>query len=152
MNLINVNIGEAKLGNNSTQMKVILGSCVGIGVVWPRKEIVALCHCLLPKGQDAKLGAKFVNQGAQTLMQLLEAAPVHYRELTAFIAGGSNMYKEIGKHDFRVGELNSAAALYEIKSRGIKLMGSDLGGEYGRLLIFHGDRFEFEVRDLKRDK
>ncbi len=46
---INVHIGEIKIGKGNQVLHTLLGSCIGIGLLWPSQRLYGLAHCLLPK-------------------------------------------------------------------------------------------------------
>lgn len=150
MKNLSVHIGEVKLGDRDSELKVILGSCVGIALLWKKENRVALAHCLLPQGDITVFGGKYVNQAMVSLIQILEVKPPEFRELEAIIVGGANMYHDMGNDHLRVGQLNGDAALREVSARGINIIHTDLGKDYGRQLVIHGESWTYEVRILKR--
>ena len=46
---IQVRMCEVKLGSGSDVLHAILGSCVGIGLLWRNRGLYAMAHCLLPE-------------------------------------------------------------------------------------------------------
>ena len=146
--VIHVHIGEARLGAPHSVLKAILGSCVGIGLFWRSKNRVALAHCLLPEGKSQQK-AKFVNEAVDSLLELLEAPAESWRELEAVIAGGANMYQEVGPNSLRVGHLNINAAIKYLSDKKIKIIFQDTGKDHGRQLILDVDSGQYDVRVLK---
>ena len=146
--VIHVHIGEAKLGTPHSVLKTILGSCVGIALIWREEKKVALAHCLLPEGKSNQK-AKFVNEAVESLIDLLEVPAESWKYLEAVIAGGANMYHDVGPHSLRVGHLNITAALKFLSDKKIKIIFQDTGKEHGRQLIYDVDSGHYDVRILK---
>lgn len=147
--VIHVHIGQVKLGTETSVMKVILGSCVGIGLLWKNQKKLALAHCLLPEGQDKVSPGKFVNQAIQSLIDILEIKESQLWELEAIVVGGSNMYDD-GPAALRVGEMNGKAALKGLAEKRIRIIYQDLGSRLGRQLTINGLSGEYSVRMLER--
>ncbi|WPU63614.1 chemotaxis protein CheD [Peredibacter starrii] len=146
--VIHVHIGEAKLGAPHSVLKAILGSCVGIGLIWRKQNKIALAHCLLPEGKSQQK-AKFVNEAVDSLLELIGASHDSWKEIEAVVAGGANMYQDIGPNGLRVGNLNIAAALKYLSEKKIKIIFQDTGKEHGRQLILDVDSGQYDVRILK---
>ncbi|MBX3041147.1 MAG: chemotaxis protein CheD, partial [Bdellovibrionaceae bacterium] len=91
--VLDVHIGEVKVARNGETLKAILGSCVGIGLIWRRRGLCGLAHCLLPKSPVPTfvIGARFVDQAFPSLLALLKAHPEDYPELELILVGGGNM-------------------------------------------------------------
>lgn len=149
LDVIHVHIGEVKLGDSGSTLKAILGSCVGIGLIWKATGKIALAHCLLPHGEDTHKSGKFVNQAVETLLKILEVESSQLKELEAVVAGGASMYEEIGKGAMKVGQLNAQAAIEALESKKIRIVFKDLGNTFGRQLILNGQTGEYQVRILE---
>ena len=150
---INVGIGEVKLGRPGNQLRAILGSCVGIGFLWRSRRRIALAHCLLAEAPrpSSEISGRFVSQAIPSLLALLHARAENFHELEAIVAGGGNMTSSHVKDDSKlVGSVNAATALRELQRLGIRVIHQDTGGEVGRVIVLHGDTFEFEIQRLER--
>lgn len=143
-----VHIGELKIGDEKVMLKSILGSCVGVGILWRAKGKVALAHCLLPEGKDPVLPGKYVDQAIDSLLRILGVKPSETFELEAVIAGGANNYENAPAY-LKVGEMNAQAALKYLKEKKIRVVFQDLGGRHGRQLVINGQTFEYHVEVLK---
>ena len=69
---INVHIGEVKIATSDTILRALLGSCVGVAILWPERNIFGLAHCLLARSPDKefKVGARYVDQAIYSLLSL----------------------------------------------------------------------------------
>jgi len=153
MSEIHVNIGQVKLGKGDVTLKALLGSCVGIGILWPEANRCALAHCLLPLNPvpSFAIDARFVDQAIPSLLALLKARPENFGQLKAVVAGGGNMTSPSGREVGElVGENNSRVALKLLKERGIPIVHVDVGGEEGRRISVNCRDFTFEIQPIPR--
>lgn len=142
---INVHIGEVKTGTGSQQLSTILGSCIGIALLWPKRGIYGLAHCLLPKSPKTKNNTvedisnkygkvykgRYVDQAIDSLISAMSIT--NYRDIRAVVAGGANMTQPNCEHPERlVGSLNTATALAGLRERKIVIVHENTGGQTGR--------------------
>lgn len=130
---ITVKMCQVKTGRGDTELNTILGSCVGIGLIWKRRGICGLAHCLLSKSpnENYALGAHYVDQAFYSLEQMMSITD--YRDIRAVIAGGGNMTMEdTQKPERLVGHINTEAAISELEKRNIIITHRDIGGNTGR--------------------
>ena len=149
----NVHIGEVKTAKNGDLLKAILGSCVGVGLIWKSRMICGLAHCLLPENPSPShmIGGRYVDQAIPSLLALMKIRHVNLDEVTAVIAGGGNMTvpdspdssKLVGAHNFRTAER-------EIKKRGIRLIHSECGGDEGRRITLNTSDYSFQIESIPR--
>ena len=148
--LIHVHIGEIKLGDGDSLIKVILGSCVGIGLIWKKKGRVAVSHCLLPEGHSEDFPGRFVNEAVDNLCKIIGASEKDIPELEAVLAGGSSMHGQ--SHNtpamMRVGDMNVAAAIKYLGVKKIKIVFQDVGTKNGRQFNIDSKTGECYVRVL----
>ncbi|MBS1963052.1 MAG: chemotaxis protein CheD [Bdellovibrionales bacterium] len=150
---INVCIGEVKLGRPGERLRAILGSCVGIGLVWRDRRRIALAHCLLAEAprSSREIDGRFVTQAVPSLLALLHARPGDYGEIEAIVAGGGNMTSPNAKDETKlVGAVNVATALRLLEKLGIRVVHQETGGREGRVIVLHGDTYLHEIRRLER--
>jgi chemotaxis protein CheD len=150
---IHVGMCEVRMGRGAQVLRTTLGSCVGIGILWRRRGLTALAHCLLPEATTASSvpSAKYVTDAVPSLLGLLDAAPSHYQELTAVIAGGACMmdharlpaYGSIGLH-------NTRTAKHLLDALGIRIVHTEIGGHAGRQLSIHCATQQYVVRTFDR--
>jgi chemotaxis protein CheD len=138
MNDIHVKIAEVKIGTPGDMLRTCLGSCVGIVFVWKEKKIFGLAHCFLPEGNDQEnpLGAKFVNQGIESLMSLMKIKKSDVAEIEVYMAGGANMMNRLIKtNKGQIGNHNIESATKYLDHHGFKIKKSDLGKDSGIKII-----------------
>jgi len=107
-------MGQMQVTSDGATLKAIMGSCVGIGILWRKKQIYALSHCLLgtSPNNSSELNAKYVSDA---IPMMLEAMGVETRRdrrsLEAVVVGGGNMLQETGNPGgVEIGPSNLSAA------------------------------------------
>jgi chemotaxis protein CheD len=153
--LIYVHIGEAKVGRGDDVLHALLGSCVGIALLYPNKEVYGLAHCLLPESPKAVLdiGARYVDQAIQSLLILMGIKKAQYGEVQAVIAGGGNMTKpETAKEEDLIGTINVNKAIECLKALGIAIIYKDVGGITGRKISLYCASEKYEINSISRNR
>jgi len=146
--ILHVNIGEIGLAAAGETLQTILGSCVGIGLLWPAKNVYGLAHCLLPRGLSdvAKQEAKFVDQGVRCLVEKMQISRTDRKFISAVLAGGASMLDySLNTPMATVGLQNIYEAKKALQSCQIKIMYEDCGHNYGRQLFIYGQDGSFKV-------
>ena len=148
---LDVHIGEVKISQNGETLKAILGSCVGIALIWESRSKCGLAHCLLPKQPQPsdKIGARYVDQAFQSLVELMKISAIDAPKVRVVVVGGGNMTGGNNKKRL-VGASNFESAMAEVKSRGFRLLHSDGGGTLGRKIVVDGTKLSFNVESIPR--
>jgi chemotaxis protein CheD len=150
---INAHIGEVKIAKNGETLKAILGSCVGIGLICRKKNIVGLAHCLLPESfhPSFAIGGRFVDQAIPSLLLLMKLKVDDYPHIEAVLAGGANMTRSSPTpHERLIGDANAELAVKILKTLGIRVIYQDLGGDEGRRIVINGTDFSHEIKKIPR--
>ncbi|MGQ4555864.1 chemotaxis protein CheD [Halobellus sp. GM3] len=140
--------------NDSTLVTSGLGSCVGIALVDAEAGVAGLAHAMLPSAGDAERAddarrdgteAKYVDTAVPGLIESMTAAGADPSRIEARIAGGSAMF-EFTAGDGGVGERNVGAAESVLAGHDIRIVGRDVGGDYGRSLRFEAATGELVIQ------
>lgn len=153
MKLINVHIGEIKIAKNGEVLKTILGSCVGIGFIWKKKNLCGLAHCLLPETpiKTFEIGGRYVNQAIPALMAMMKIRDENISEIEVIVAGGGNMTSVKGDNsDGLIGSQNIKMALGELQQRGFRIQQSKTGGNEGRKMTIYAGSFTYKIESIPR--
>lgn len=141
-------MGQMQVTHTGDTLKAIMGSCVGVGLMWHKKGVYALSHCLLGEspGTDP-LNAKYVSDA---IPMMIEAMGIESRRdrfsLKAVVVGGGNMLQENGTAEAEeIGPSNLNAARtyldkYDIAVERIQ----DAEGNASQLFI-NGQTGEYEI-------
>lgn len=142
---ISVRIGEIKIANAEENIKAILGSCVGIALIWKKNNTKALAHCLLPHAPHDQvvhehLSGKYVSTAIPKMLELLNISKQRLNEIEAHIAGGANMLGQVSRiNRDQIGQQNIEAALHYLNTHGIAIKSSHIGGLQGRQIYIGHD-------------
>ena len=124
-------IGEIAAVADDTELKTLLGSCLGLALYDCRGRIGGLAHIMLPdsRGQDAPVG-KFVDTAVPELICRIEQFGGKRHNIRAKLAGGANMFST--NSTTTIGEQNLAAIEIELSARSIPIVATHCGGTQGR--------------------
>ncbi len=150
-NTIKVGIADMNICKAPDKITTIgLGSCVGAVLYDSKTKIAGLVHVMLPDSTKIKNNQnkmKFADTGIELLVEKLESMGVKRSSLKAKIAGGAKMFSfssastDIGN----IGERNVEAVREKLKSYNIKIVGEDVGLNYGRTIVFDPETNELSV-------
>jgi chemotaxis protein CheD len=145
-----VGISDQKIASKPDKLvSYALGSCVGICLHDSVLQIAGLAHILLPDSKNNLSGTLNVYKYADTAIKRLvinmeSMGCLRYR-LTAKISGGANMFNTSG---ISVGEKNIEAVRQELARLNINIIAEDVGGNYGRTLVFDSVSGKLQVKSL----
>lgn len=113
-----------------------LGSCVAVGL-FDGGTAAGLLHVMLPtsNGQTVENPAKFADTGVPTLLRSLADAGAPEGDLSAKIAGGSEMIT-FRSRERSIGDRNVEAVRRALDEVGIPVLDEDVGGDQGRSVEF----------------
>ena len=151
--VLDVHIGEVKIAKHGESLKAILGSCVGIALIWEQQGKCGLAHAFLPQSPTTtyQIGAKYVDQAVRSLMAMMKIKGENTQDVSAIVVGGGNMTADEDKNQKKlVGASNFKNALKEIESRGFNLTYSEGGGTLGRKITVDGANFTYRVETIPR--
>lgn len=144
--------GQMQVGEGAHVLTALLGSCVGIGMIWRAQRRCGLAHCFLPEGtESAEDSARFVNAAIPRLLARLGVRRDQYEEVDVVIAGGARMLN-LRAADGTVGTRNIEAARSQLSLRGLQVMFQDVGGSHGRRLSIDCERQTFSVVRIMREQ
>jgi len=144
-----VGIGELKIGGRTEQMKALLGSCVGIALLWKKRGRCGLAHCLLPEGTAAQMepGARYVSQAVPSLLRLMGATAADYADIVVVVAGGGMMLEACSSR-FQIGQQNADAARKYLGLYGLNVLECRVGGKTGRTLAVDCATCTYQIAEL----
>ncbi|MFP4542767.1 MAG: response regulator [Candidatus Kapaibacterium sp.] len=127
---------EVTNGTGKTLKIYALGSCIGLAMVCPVKNIVGMAHVVLPNsktdGEKAlKLPGYFADSAVKEMIRLMIEKGCRNNQIFAKIAGGAKTKVEIGDY-FNVGQRNTISVKANLLKSGIKILAEDVGGNISR--------------------
>lgn len=154
-NEINVHIGEVKMGKDSQVLHSLLGSCIGISLLWADRGVYGLAHSLLSESpnKDHSFGAKYADQAIHSLIILMKIPSEEFKNINAVVVGGGNMTlpKDTAENNL-IGFLNAKCAINTLKKLKINIIHQDIGGTNGRKLSIFCNDGNFKVKKIPRTK
>ncbi len=138
---IKVGLSDLKLASPPKRLRTLgLGSCVGIVLYDEITKISGLSHPMLPSSGEIRDNGnklKFVDTSIEVLLDSMIRSGAKREGIVAKIAGGGKMFNFQGKTSaLDIGRRNIEASKEKLKSLGIELTGEDIGGNYGRTIVF----------------
>lgn len=146
---IKVNISDCKAVSSPDSLITLgLGSCVGVALYDNINKIAGLAHIMLPNSKDFKNVSnkmKFADTCIPLLIEEMEAMGARKRNLTAKIAGGSNMFNMEGE---TVGARNTQAVEDVLNLLKIPIKCKECGGSIGRTIRIEAETGNVYVRKI----
>lgn len=144
----NVGLAEYAISRNPDDVLVAygLGSCIGVVMVDPSSGLCGLLHAVLPKAGDGMDAVefnphKYVENGIESLIDLLRKQGANPSRLTVRIVGGANMLmSSTFTQTFDIGTRNVEAARTTLSRLKMPIAAVEVGGHTGRTLrVYVGD-------------
>ena len=130
-----------------------LGSCLGIALYDYQQKLGGLAHTLLPAphaGVPVERPAKFVATAIERMFRDLCGLGAESENLTAKLVGGANMFEPmqpVAKDS--IGSRNILAAREILAEMQIPLVGENVGGNFGRTMVFDLGTGQVQVHSLR---
>ncbi|MEO0231453.1 MAG: chemotaxis protein CheD [candidate division WOR-3 bacterium] len=148
-----IGIGEGKVVNGKKKLGAIgIGSCLVIVIYDRNKKIGGFAHSMLPRAREENPSNpyKFVNTAIYKLLEEMEKMGCKREDMVAKIVGGARIFTIPGfKGPWSVGERNILEAREVLTELGIKIVGEDVGMDYGRSVEFDAETGEILVTSYK---
>ncbi len=149
-----VNMAEIQYAQGPAVFSCLgLGSCIGLVVFDRGLEVSGMIHIMLPEAfKDRpvdKLG-KFADTGIEELLRGMQERGADRRRMVAAYAGGAQVFKfgSAGEGRLDVGARNVAAVASLVKSLGLRVLATDVGGSSGRTVTVDIAAGSVSVRTL----
>jgi chemotaxis protein CheD len=152
-NIVEVQMAQMKIAEAPAKLVTRgLGSCLGITFYDPSKRIGAMAHPMLPDINKAKVKSntsRFVNSAIANLIEELEKRGCDRSRIVAKVFGGAHMFSFINADSvLNVGQKNIEMALDSLKEAGIKVVGQEVGGTFGRTIELYLENGKVVVKTV----
>lgn len=145
---------EVYIAPTPSIIETVLGSCVSVTMFNRRSRIGMISHCLLPKCKnegacngDCSEGFKYVDCSICRMIEKYASYDIKRGDIEIKMFGGADMFTII--RSVSVGKQNISTALKTIKTEGLSLVASDVGGTRGRKIFFNTYTGEVLLKRLK---
>lgn len=141
-NIVEVQIADLQVSTQPSAVLITrgLGSCLGITFYDPAQKLGAMAHAMLPDFAKAKTKTnphRFVNSCITEMVQEFEKRGCPRNRIVAKMFGGAHMFSFINTDSaLNVGQKNIDMALSLLKTLGIRIVGQEIGGTFGRTIEF----------------
>ncbi len=137
---VRVDMADMKVESKPVELLTSVGSCVAICLHDPVHKCGGLAHVMLPTsahGAQEPLPSKFANTAVPALINAIYAINGKQTRLSAKIAGGANMFANLGPNHLDIGGKNIRAVKTALAEHRIRLAAEDVGGFMGRRISFN---------------
>ncbi len=132
-----------------------LGSCIGLTLYDSKTEIGGMAHVMLPEFPDnRKQGnpAKYADTAIKMLLEELKKSGANKSRLEAKMAGGAQMFNFSNtSNKMRIGARNIQAVKKIMKQEKIKILGEEVGENYGRTMELHTKNGDVLIKTVKHE-
>jgi len=134
-------------GAGSIRVQTILGSCVSVCLFDTMLSVGGINHFMLPVWTGTGLATpKYGDIAIEKLVERMIALGSHPGNLIAKIFGGSELLGSTGSRN--VGPRNVEIARHLLSQMNIPILGANVGGKFGRKIIFHTQTGQVFMRQL----
>ena len=133
--VLNLLAGQIYFGDQASQVRTLLGSCVGITLWHPQRRVGGLCHFLLPsrarastRGRDGRFG----DEALAIMVEALTRLGTRPREYEAHLYGGADAIPDSAGVKLNIGERNIEQGWALIDRYGFLLRQVDVGDRVPR--------------------
>ncbi len=150
--LVTVGIADLEVAEPPDILRTILGSCVGICLYDNKKRIGGLSHIMLPKISDLNSDKKrYADTAIPILLDKMLNKGAGMESITAKIVGGATMFRLPSRTNFsNIGENNARSVKNILADLKIKIVGEELGGDFGRTIDFYMDTGMIKIKYLNK--
>lgn len=148
-----VHIGEIKIAKKGEILKAILGSCVGIGFIWKKKQMCGLAHCLLPVNPEKsfEISGRYVDQAIASMFAMMKIGEEDIAEIEVLFVGGGNMTNPLAADNSKlVGGQNFLIAERELKKKGMKIVYREHSDCQGCRITIDSSTCKFQIEVIPR--
>ncbi len=139
---IAVGVAGLEVATAPTSLAAVgLGSCVAVMIYDPVAKVGGMAHVLLPSPASSRRfesPGRFAQTAVPALLEQLEPLGADLRRLTARLVGGASMFANLTPPgSIQMGERNVVAVREALHVHGIRVIGEQVGGDYGRSVEFN---------------
>ncbi len=151
--------GQIYIAEKPTLVSTVLGSCLSATMFSRRFRIGAISHGLLPLCKHKKLCVgechetyKYIDCSILMMIDKFHKHGIKSSEIEVKLFGGANVFisKDNNNGNMSIGTMNIKTALKIIRTVGLNMVTSDLGGSFGRKLYFYTHTGEVLLTRLKK--
>ena len=145
--------GELVTTHEPAIVTTILGSCVAVTMFSERLGVGSICHAMLPKNPPSNDSDTFryVDSSILYMIEKFLLAGLRKDEIVVKLLGGADVLDRIDGRAISVGQQNIRQALEIIRREGLNLAACDVGGQFGRKVVFYAHTGRVLLRKVNRE-
>ncbi|MDQ7033137.1 MAG: HDOD domain-containing protein [Desulfonauticus sp.] len=152
MKIASIGIGRSEVfKDRDLQIKIVLGSCVGLVLYDEKIGVCGAIHILLPKFKQVKQGAPltaYADTGIEHLISLMREYTGDINNYKAVLAGGADL---AGGEFFNIGEENYKVTKKMLQKYSIEVVFENCLGDKAKVLNFFTKDFSHNVTEISKD-
>jgi len=151
--LINIGIADLGVGKSPSILRTILGSCIGICIYDTSTRIGGLSHIMLPTSKkNAANPRKYADSAIPLLVEDMMRAGAMRNSMIAKIFGVLE-HRSSTENSFMgdIGRNNIVSVQQILSGMNLRIVSSDVGGDYGRTIDFYLESGEVKIKTIGRD-
>lgn len=151
--------GEMCFSHDPVVVTTVLGSCVSVTLFHSGSGSAAICHALQPRcphpdqcGDDCGNRYRYAVCAIEEMTRRITRTGLRPRDIEVKLFGGAALIgsKATTSQHNSIGQLNVKAAMETISNCGLILKVMDVGGNFGRKIIFNTETGEILMKRLQR--
>lgn len=132
--------GQLVVSTEPAMVTTILGSCVAVCLFDNRLEYGGINHFLLPDRVGEQFSsARFGSVACKRLVEQMLAQGCDRCDLHAKVFGGASVLDAFRGSGAQLGARNVETAMSMLEQEGIEVVATDVGGRFGRRLVYFTD-------------
>jgi chemotaxis protein CheD len=151
--------GELFFSRQPAVVTTVLGSCISATFLHRSTGCAAICHAIQPHcphpghcQEACEMAGRYAVCAIEAMIRRMAAAGVRPRDIEIKLFGGAAMIVRSSSRPASVamGQQNVIAAMHTINKDGLILKVADVGGTFGRKIIFYTNTGEILLKRLGR--
>lgn len=145
--------GELYLGEQPTKVTTVLGSCVSLIFFHRPRRLGAICHALLPADSHQENSFRYVDRAFTWMLEQFQVRGIPAGQIEVKLFGGADVleFHQDQGHPVTVGQQNIRRAMELVKANGLQVQASNLGGKWGRKIVFFTHTGEVLLKRVGKD-
>ena len=128
--------GRIETSTDGRRLTTVLGSCVAVCLLDPARQVAGMNHFLLPEtGGNGSSSLRHATPAVRQLVERLLDLGASRSRLVAKVFGGC-VPADPSSNGFHVGWRNVESARRLLQDEQIPILAEDVGGPYGRRVVF----------------
>lgn len=128
--------GQLHVAQGEVTVTTILGSCVSVCLFDPVASVGGINHYLLPHSGGREPSPRFGDVAMRMLLDQVLARGARRERLGAKVFGGAGMLDAFRRGQRPLGMENGLLALEFLREESVAVLQQDVGGSFGRKLVF----------------